>query len=312
MNADEIHQKAGELITKNKDFYLRMPGIKAVSLGKKTTGGKETGELAIKFHVEKKLAPGDLSQNELIPSMIEGIQTDVVLDYGEPKPFINPSACYRPMCPGLMIRTAANPNAYGTLGCFIKITQPAAIPTVTGAGAYVQASGVTNGDYLLTNEHVLHGANADIRVAQPDCTDPDHHCANFVASMNDEVHDCAIAKLVNANARNIIEITPGTSNTIDGAPGTAVVGDKVYKTGARTGVSAGTVTDVNYARNGKSNQVVIEGWADHGDSGSVWVRASDNKAVCLLWGGIHENGITRVLNFDISTQLQAFAQTGTL
>jgi len=86
----------------------------------------------------------------------------------------------------------------------------------------------------------------------------------------------------------------------------------VYKTGARTGVSAGTVTDVNYARNGKSNQVVIEGWADHGDSGSVWVRASDNKAVCLLWGGIHENGITRVLNFDISTQLQAFAQTGTL
>lgn len=47
-------------------------------LGCKMTQTEPTGELAIRVYVLKKRSPDELTDAELIPSMIEGVPTDVV------------------------------------------------------------------------------------------------------------------------------------------------------------------------------------------------------------------------------------------
>lgn len=54
---------------------LNRPGVTGVDIGRKITGGKKTGQLAIRVLVEKKK---DVPQAQTIPSEIEGIPTDVI------------------------------------------------------------------------------------------------------------------------------------------------------------------------------------------------------------------------------------------
>jgi hypothetical protein len=55
-----------------------IPGVHAVGVGFKVVGGKKTDELAITVFVDKKRKPEELTEDELVPTEIEGVKTDVV------------------------------------------------------------------------------------------------------------------------------------------------------------------------------------------------------------------------------------------
>ena len=55
-----------------------IPGVHAVGVGPKVVGGKKTDELAITVFVVRKKKPEQLAKEELVPTEIEGIKTDVV------------------------------------------------------------------------------------------------------------------------------------------------------------------------------------------------------------------------------------------
>lgn len=57
---------------------LRLPGVSGVDIGPKRVNGEKTGELAIRIYVARKRPLDDIPVNERIPSVIDGVPTDVV------------------------------------------------------------------------------------------------------------------------------------------------------------------------------------------------------------------------------------------
>jgi len=77
----EIQQALARVLqvkTAHEGELLKLPGVHAVSLEPKITGGKRIPEFAIVVHVEKKKAPAELQPDEAIPSVIDGVKTDVI------------------------------------------------------------------------------------------------------------------------------------------------------------------------------------------------------------------------------------------
>jgi endonuclease G, mitochondrial len=66
--ADDVDQedRLVDLLRRKAQAYLRMPNVTSVGIGRRIKDGKETGELAIQFTVERKLAPEGLA--------LEGLQ----------------------------------------------------------------------------------------------------------------------------------------------------------------------------------------------------------------------------------------------
>ena len=57
---------------------LRYPNVVGVAHGIRTKRGKPTGERCLVVYVERKIPRAKLSENEILPSEIEGIPVDVV------------------------------------------------------------------------------------------------------------------------------------------------------------------------------------------------------------------------------------------
>lgn len=57
---------------------LGIPGVTGVAIGRKKSKGVDTGDISIQVYVEKKRAKEQIPPDQLIPSEIDGIKTDVV------------------------------------------------------------------------------------------------------------------------------------------------------------------------------------------------------------------------------------------
>ena len=66
-----------EAKNKHKDFLWSFPHVKGLGVGNKKIKGKSTKILAIKIFVDKKIPIEDLTEEQCIPSQIDGIPTDV-------------------------------------------------------------------------------------------------------------------------------------------------------------------------------------------------------------------------------------------
>ncbi|MBZ5534023.1 MAG: hypothetical protein LAO20_21545 [Acidobacteriia bacterium] len=142
----------------HEEELLKLPGVHSVSVQPKRTGGRRTTEFAIVVHVVKKKGLGELKPNETVPTVIDGVSTDVV-----ESPLLRPSAApstdtddnhYPHVLGGAeivsdgMTRTTAGANpgqftisrAKGTLGC-LAINQATNDPSKKAVA--------------LTNAHVL-------------------------------------------------------------------------------------------------------------------------------------------------------------
>lgn len=129
----------------------------------------------------------------------------------------------------------------------------------------------------------------------------------------DNIMDAASASF---DSQNLVEARYGNARTVvPGYVDRVRVGWRVWKAGRTTGVTSGSVrsigTDVsvNYATYGMGNlkfidQVIIGGGvvSKRGDSGSVWLRNSDNQAAAMNFAGPDDG------SFSISFPFVRFAR----
>lgn len=62
---------------KHADFLTSLPHVTGLGVGVKKTSGRETGELAIKVYVDRKVAAEELAEEERVPPRLDDIATDV-------------------------------------------------------------------------------------------------------------------------------------------------------------------------------------------------------------------------------------------
>lgn len=276
----------------------RIPGVVSVGVGLKETAGDLTAELVWRVYVQHKKSPAEVPAGEMIPAEIRGFKTDVLV-MGETHPVADEDK-YRPLRGGIQIGNGT--GAVGTLGCLAQRQD--------GTGAWV----------ALSNHHVMlaggKSVGDNVRIGQSDvsgcccCT-----CGDFgtvLAANVGGLTDCAICSIDNG---------VGLSHEIQGIGPVAgwtgaLPGETVRKRGRTTGLTSGTVADVNYnttSTSGSSfnNQLLIAPVAGTpnmvlpGDSGSAVVDA-DVKVVGLIWGQNGTRGVASpiihvrtALNIDI-------------
>jgi len=294
-----------------EDRLLAIPGVHAVGFGAKVSAGKPAGEFAIIVHVATKKKREELRPDELIPSEIDGVKTDVV----ESSPR---KVRFAPLQGGDEINAEHNiggaiQSATGTLGC---VARTAAVKDTDPP------------DVLISCRHVLYQKNdagkPGDEVTIPSCSGC---CTPTVAKVLDSPDintdiDAAIAKL-----------QPGTETKaqIHGLPVKGILDlldpnlpepiqleilsrtYRVYQYGEKSGLTRGVIASIHSTTQSPPHTGQIEVapvgrdyFSQEGDSGSV-VYNDSGQIVGLHWGGDDQsqgkppfnsfaNHISRVLN----------------
>ena len=176
-------------------------------------------------------------------------------------------------------------------------------------GALVRAGGV---NYILSNNHVLADENQlpiGSAIFQPGLLDGGHNPQDKIAELSKFIRlksgvankvDCAIGKLIPQNIaiRDILYIGPPQGTAV------AAIDMIVHKFGRTTGYRAGRIisvdTDVKVGYETGTylfaNQIIIHGlnsqpFSAAGDSGSLILERSTQKAVALLFAGSQSHTI---------------------
>jgi hypothetical protein len=273
---------------------LRIPGVIRVSVGVKEQGGGLTERMAFRVYVRAKLPEDAIPPEHIVPRTIRGYATDVVVEL--PRVNIagfndeNDDRNYETKVGGIRIGNDKGLQA-GTLGCFATRNSDSQL-------------------VLLSNYHVLLSdypttlARADIpgqkiAIGQPRYESCCCCGCNGIGVVADGVYgalDCAIAE-VNESVPYYDRIKRILRN--DGSieqegmflgSDTPVPGRKVWKIGARTGLTRGTIVDV-------PNDILVANdppfslFVDHGDSGSALVDADSMKIVGLLKSAERNAGV---------------------
>lgn len=259
MDSKKLSENQDNLLKKlerAKQELSNKPNVLAVGIGMKETNNLFTEEIAFRVFVTEKKNLKSLKANELIPSEIEHIKTDVLTPYIVSN---RPDVCgnereivkkYRPLQAGIPI--SPDPDGYGTLGWF---------GTLDSDGSTV----------LLSNFHVLYDPfvsantvdNTENKIAQPKLGRLSKCCCCECGSDNvigktvlgvyssspltSTSVDCAIAKIdlefVSDISYNITNDSTTEVLTVSGTAA-AVVGETVRKIGARSGFTTGTVVHI--------------------------------------------------------------------
>lgn len=273
-----------ETLEKHKAHLLSLPGCNAVAVGRKVTAGETLDQLAIIVFFEKKL--DSVSADYLVPSMLDGIPTDVVeRTFGLAETATDPFARFDKVFSGISITPRDVPPPWGTFGCIIRTTGNGNVPA---------------GDYLLTNQHVLWYADpanpnsTTTQVIQPGRTDEpaplNYNCGDFVFGQKNPTSDCAIATIAYGRTwRNEVPNHPWHPGRRDlQGVAAAAVADEVYKYGATSKSTSGYVLLIhfNHAHLPIQNAIYVENldqetWCAKGDSGSVLIRYDDDYVLGL-------------------------------
>lgn len=316
-----------------KDLFGRR-NVVAVGVGRKVVEGRATDQLAIIASVIAKRPPEALPRNELVPSAVEGIPTDVVAT-GPIFAFQDPTGRFRPAPGGVSIGHAS--ITAGTLGCVVQ----------------------KNGKrYILSNNHVLASSNeASVGdpVLQPGPADGGRNPDDMIARLSEwipiEFDDgeggspCAIgnavAEILNATAATVGSRTrlrtvrPATApvaagNLVDcaiaeplddadlnneilqiGTPAgiaEGMLGMSIKKSGRTTGLTTDAIQQIDVtvqvsygARRSATfvDQLLAGPMSQGGDSGSAVLNDANDIVGLLFAGSINTTIINRIRNvFD--------------
>ncbi len=310
--ADEFNQIRGTLST-NRQQLLKRLNVVATGIGYKQTDGTKTSTLCIVCSVKKKVKAEQLSAQDLVPTSVAGMPTDVV-ETGVIRAFQAPTGRFRPAPGGVSIGHVA--ITAGTLGCWVN----------------------KNGrKVILSNNHVLANSNdAEIgdAILQPGPFDggsfPQDHLANLTQfvpiSFEEEPSECSFAnavisifnlgcKVINSNTRYRVAKVQAADNLVDAAIATPLnaadvqdeilnigplqgtaqgeLGMAIKKSGRTTGFTTGEIqqidvtADVQYG-GGRiarfTDQLLAGAMSQGGDSGSA-VLNDNNRLVGLLFAG---------------------------
>ena len=81
---EEVNSAKSELAKVRKE-WSRRPGVTALDIGYKVTGGQLKDELAIRVHVKRKRSLEELSEDEVFPSRLGRFAVDVIEAEYEPQ-----------------------------------------------------------------------------------------------------------------------------------------------------------------------------------------------------------------------------------
>lgn len=274
---------------------LALPGVTAVGLGSKETGGRPTGELALKVFVTVKRPAGQVAAAELIPGEIDGLPTDVIQS-GTRHLLADPPGAVilgddveatrsRPLVGGRCIRREDS-GWSGTMGCFL--VDPAHVGTA----------------YALTNFHVVDVPDVPPLAAGTSAVGQPTGKSSVTGCCNDLFGKYAGGEMADdGRDEAAIKLDPGTQWQAEIADIGIVAGPheitvdegkthtyKVRKRGARTLLTGGVVSAVNTSDGHSDNDIVIAPnanpgagtrtvfFAYEGDSGSALVNDSGEVA----------------------------------
>jgi hypothetical protein len=291
--------------------------VVGIGIGEKTTDGRLTGVLAVKFFVRIKYPDGQIRDAHRLPSIVKGLPTDVE-EVGTFRRFAIAEPAVSAM-PNPFVRTRpAQP------GCSIGFEDPNHQFTMAGTfGALVEKS---QKRYILSNNHVLADENKlpkGALIFQPGLLDGGNPATDAIAQLSDFAQlnvgspqsvDCAIAELT--DPKN------GTNEILYiGAPrgsASATIAMEVEKFGRTTSYRVGRVTSVDTDVKVQydaglitfASQILIEGlngqpFSAAGDSGSLILERASKMAIGLLFAGSTSHTIAN----HIEDVLQAMGVT---
>jgi hypothetical protein len=311
------------------DFMAR-DNVLACGVGYKISGQTPTQTPCVVVSVTRKLPPSQLAPGELIPPSIQGVLTDVV-ETGEIIAFgVDRTIVMRPARPGVSVSNINGPT--GTIGCIVRrgsqllllsnnhvlgllndahlgdaIVQPGTADggtMVDQIGTLVQFAPIA----FLDEAEAAAASSASAQSTQP------QGCAVIVGQLlgsllnslsNIRTPTTALPPPPVAAPGNLVDAAiaaPLSSGLLDpniidiGAPPQGIaetkLGMQVFKSGRTSGVSEGTITqvdvDVNVRYDNRvarfSNQIMITPCSQPGDSGSLLLDFQRN-AVGLVFSG---------------------------
>jgi hypothetical protein len=268
-----------------KAELMQIPGVIEVSVGLRERSGALTAEPTFRVEVEQKLPQSAVPPEQVIPKEIRGFPTDVIT-HRKGIPAIgfndeNDDTNYKTKVGGSQIGLDEVGSGTGTLGCFARLNSDNSVVILSCF-------------HVLMQDEYFHQASAgtdtDKGVGQPDYSGSCCCTCNEIAKTlggGDKNLDCALAKLKPdvKFAPKIKRIKRNNGDTeeagfIEGTDN-AVMNDEVWKVGARTGLTRGTVSVVT-PRIEVHPKAPFTYFADHGDSGSVVINKLTSKVVGLL------------------------------
>lgn len=210
------------------------PNVRSVGLGHRVTDGEDTGESAIVVGVTEKVPESDLVDNEIIPDTVgQGVPVDVQ-EIGEPEalvledPLLDREGRHRPVPQGVSV---AHPDVTaGTVGWYYE----------TGDGTQL----------LGSNNHVIADINSGEPgdpILQPGPADGGSQGdqvgkLDFYVPIEDGVNvDLATATVSVGLDNTLAEIDAPIVGVVDSLS----VGDTLTKSGRTTGVTTGTIQQVD-------------------------------------------------------------------
>jgi hypothetical protein len=259
------------------------PNVIGMGVGLKRVGGRLTDEVALRVYVSKKLRPSELARDDILPTAIDGISLDVIQKRS--RSYLTPAdhQSRRAILLGGISVINARFSGSGTLGCAVY-------------------DNFTGQQMILSNWHVLATsltAQQNERIIQPGLGGGDIGTnADIVARLTRSALtpelDAAVATLSLHRFCTDYLLDLGRVNPIPVVP---ALGMAVAKSGRTTGVTRGTISDldadfdVDYSELGLGtrhveHQIVIDddGFSAPGDSGSLIVD-DQNRPVALLFAG---------------------------
>ncbi|MGW0436405.1 hypothetical protein ACWDV4_28135 [Micromonospora sp. NPDC003197] len=294
--ADE-QKRLERLLRKHRKQLLALPHVHQVDMGYELKDGQPTGRLALRVHVDRKQPLRRLPVADRVPEELDGVPVDVI--QFNPVPQLARNVLHNPVGGGVQIMNVNSAGA-GTLG-MIVLHRDSLRPLA------------------LSNHHVMvrTPAVAGDLVSQPGTNDPPSILGTVLAS--DQALDCAVCHIGNRgwglDVYGLDVVTGWTE---------ARLGMKVVKSGLGSGVTWGIIDGMNSGgftvvpdtSRPASGQMSLPG-----DSGSIWLELTTNRAVGLHFAGNgpsdsferaavkHMGGVIRTLNilvFDGAAIGQAF------
>lgn len=285
---------------------LKKEGVVSVGVGHKISAGVDTGRMAVVIGVKKKKPLGELAAKDVIPKEIAGDESDVQ-EVGEIKVLTVVTATAQDVntgrvrpCPGGCSVGNFRITA-GTLGLWGAKGAEAMLVSNSHVLGGSPVAGATAGDAILQPGAYDHGQNPADKIAELDTFVPVKFISSswwqmlldwlFRRSPPTNLVDCAMAAPMDDGVvdRSIKDI-----GVLAGS-GEPMLGLSVKKSGRTTGLTSGTVAQVDVTSRvdmggGKTAvftdqcMVMAAGFSAPGDSGSAIVTNS-NHVVGLLFAG---------------------------
>jgi hypothetical protein len=312
--SNEIRAAIRPVKARVEDELIARPGVNAVDIAEKVTGGQPTGELSIVVYVDKKVPPSRVTKANAIPAEIDGIKTDVqemTVELQSPR--------WEPLDVGAQVDATTYPTLVGGISMGPSKSFYLTPPEVPTAGNYVMVGtlgalvkdNATGATMALSNFHVAavdtNWSTSD-RQCQPGRVDggnpPGDEFGTLARAVISDYVDGSVTTLDSGKQWKAevqgIGAVAGTA--------AAVLNQPVRKRGRTTELTYGTIASLDFTvsidygdgvgTRTLKNQLRIATdttqsarFSDHGDSGSV-IMTDDRHVVGLLFAGSSDGANT--------------------